>query len=249
MAYLKVSFSVRWTWSQTSSIVELLLTISASLKSGSTPCLNARDEQGCQQSRSDQKIVTGKEEGSRLPLSVYAHQPQFFPTSFHDVLDAQIKLAAHDDRVGLPRELVEESDGDGVNFVVYIQTRHRLSVDKRKSRKKEHLVRKKIFITLNLPLDVFTVILHDHVDEVIHRRVLITHQHLAVEHLVVAQEIVDHLLVQVLGRCLKCDLHAARLLLLQIDVGRLAIEPDAHRFELCFEQGTLFGSLGGVEDH
>jgi hypothetical protein len=38
-AYLKVSLSVRWIWSQTSSIVAPDRTIKASLKSGSTPFL------------------------------------------------------------------------------------------------------------------------------------------------------------------------------------------------------------------
>ena len=38
-AYLNFSFSERWIWSQTSSTVELLLTINASEKSGSSPLL------------------------------------------------------------------------------------------------------------------------------------------------------------------------------------------------------------------
>jgi hypothetical protein len=36
---LNFSFSERWIWSQTSSTVELLLTINASEKSGSSPLL------------------------------------------------------------------------------------------------------------------------------------------------------------------------------------------------------------------
>ena len=45
IAYLNVSFNVRWIWSHTSSIVELLRTMRASLKSGSSPFLSGPSAQ------------------------------------------------------------------------------------------------------------------------------------------------------------------------------------------------------------
>lgn len=50
------------------------------------------------------------------------------------------------------------------------------------------------------------------------RTVLVSHQHLAVEDLVVAENIVEDLLIQDLGWCLEGDLHAAGLFDLEIDV-------------------------------
>lgn len=48
--------------------------------------------------------------------------------------------------------------------------------------------------------------------------IFIANQNFAVQHLVIAQDVIDHLLVDVLGCRLESDLHATRLLLLQIDV-------------------------------
>ena len=50
------------------------------------------------------------------------------------------------------------------------------------------------------------------------RTVLIAHEHFAVQHLVVPEYVVDHLLIEALWRALERDLHSARLLRLQVDV-------------------------------
>ena len=97
--------------------------------------------------------------------------------------------------------------------------------------------------------DILPMLLHDHIDEVIHRRVLVAHQYLAVEHLVVAQDVVEHFLVEVAGWGLEGDFHAAGFLCFEVDVGRVAVEADADGFELGGQEGALLGALGGVEDH
>lgn len=43
------------------------------------------------------------------------------PASLHYVLDTKIQLAAHDDGVVLAGKLVEEVEGDGVDFVVDVE--------------------------------------------------------------------------------------------------------------------------------
>ena len=59
------------------------------------------------------------------------------------------------------------------------------------------------------------------------RTVLIAHQHLAVEHLVVAEHIVDHLVVQVLRRRLEGDFHAAGFLGFEVDItGMVLVSTD-----------------------
>ena len=75
------------------------------------------------------KLGGSREFGSRelggvahSPLRVDAHQPQLLPAAVHDVLDAEVELAAHDGRVRLARELVEEVEADGVDLVVYVET-------------------------------------------------------------------------------------------------------------------------------
>lgn len=86
-----------------------------------------------------------------------------------------------------------------------------------------------------VPSDVFSVVFHNDVDEVVdccwgcplvyakgllacRRTVLVSHQDLAVEDLVVSQDIEDHLLVEVLGRCLEGDFHSACLFGFEVDV-------------------------------
>ena len=56
-----------------------------------------------------------------IPLRVESYQLELLPTPLYDVLDAQVELAAHDARVRLVRELVEEVDGDAVDFVVHVK--------------------------------------------------------------------------------------------------------------------------------
>jgi len=79
------------------------------------------------------------------------------------------------------------------------------------------------------PFDVFPVIFHDDVDKVINGcysrsadtrktckrpTVLVADKYFAVQHLVVSQYVVQHLLIKVLGRTLESYLHASRFLLL-----------------------------------
>lgn len=127
-----------------------------------------------------------------LALGVDADQLELLPAAVDDVLDAQVELATHDARVRLTRKLVEEVQGHAVDLVVDVQA-----------------------------LDVLAVVLHDHVDEVVDRHVLVAHQDFAVEDLVVAQDVHHHFLVQpVLGRRLEGDLHAAGLFGFEVDVSR-----------------------------
>lgn len=87
-----------------------------------------------------------------------------------------------------------------------------------------------------LPFDIFPVIFHDDVDKVINGRyslsahirrarqrltILIADKHFAIQHLVIPQYVIEHLLIKVLGRTLECYFHASRFLLLQIDVTTL----------------------------
>ena len=51
------------------------------------------------------------------------------------------------------------------------------------------------------------------------RTVFVTNEHFAVQDLVIAENVVQHLLVEtVLRRCLEGDLHATGLLVLQVDI-------------------------------
>lgn len=125
-----------------------------------------------------------------LALGVDADELELLPAAVDDVLDAEVELAGHDAGVGLAREFVEEVQGHTVDLVVHVQA-----------------------------LDVLAVVLHNHVDEVVDRHVLVAHQDFAVEDLVVAQNVHHHLLVEaVLGRCLEGDLHAAGLFGFEVDV-------------------------------
>ena len=79
------------------------------------------------------------------------------------------------------------------------------------------------------------MVFHDHIDEVIDRRcalisiackrhegallaILISHQNLAVQHLVVSEDIVKHFLVQVLRGRLESNFHATCFFRFQIDI-------------------------------
>jgi hypothetical protein len=53
--------------------------------------------------------------------------------------------------------------------------------------------------------------------------VFVAHQDFAVEHLVVFEDVVDHLLVEILGRDLEADLHAAGFFGLEVDVAVTAL--------------------------
>lgn len=48
--------------------------------------------------------------------------------------------------------------------------------------------------------------------------ILISNKHFAIQHLVVTQYIIQHLLVKILWRILKCDFHASGFLRFQVNV-------------------------------
>ena len=81
------------------------------------------------------------------------------------------------------------------------------------------------------------------------RTVFVSHEDFAIQDLVVAQDVVQHLLVKQLRRRGKCDLHAAGLLGLQIDVGRFLVQPNAYSFQLSLKECSLLCSLGSVQNH
>ena len=76
-------------------------------------------------------------------------------------MDSEVELTAHDYGVGLPSELVEEGEGDGVDFVVYVKALNSI-------RGRNFLYK----INRSLPFDVFPVILHYDVYKVVDRSLL-----------------------------------------------------------------------------
>ena len=155
-----------------------------------------------------------------LPLCVYPHQPQLLPAPLYHILHTQIQFTRHHSRARLSGQVVEEVQTNRVYLVVHVQA-----------------------------TDVFPVVLHDDIDEVVDRGVLVSDEHLTIEHFVVAEDVVQHLLIEVLGWGREGYFHAAGFLLLEVDVGWFAVEADADRLELGFEEGTLLGTFGGVKDH
>jgi len=91
-------------------------------------------------------------------LGVDAHQIQLFPAALDDVLDAEVEFAGHDGGVGFAGEGVEVVEGDGVDFVVDVEAEEGVLVGDRL---------RKVGRGEDLPLDVFAVVFHDYVDEVV----------------------------------------------------------------------------------
>lgn len=48
--------------------------------------------------------------------------------------------------------------------------------------------------------------------------IFVPNKHLTVQHLVVPEDVVEHLFIQALWGCLECNLHSSGLLRLEIDV-------------------------------
>lgn len=57
------------------------------------------------------------------PLRIDPHQLQLLPASLHHVLNAKIKLAAHDHSVRLSGQLIKEIERHRVNLVVNVQAK------------------------------------------------------------------------------------------------------------------------------
>ena len=72
--------------------------------------------------------------------------------------------------MGFASERVQEVERHGVDFVVDVET-----------------------------FDVFSVILHDDVDKVVNGDIFVAHENFAIEDLVVAEDVVDHFLIEVFG--------------------------------------------------
>ena len=111
-------------------------------------------------------------------------------------------------------------EGDAVNLVVHVQT-----------------------------LDVLSVVLHNHIDKVVHGGGVVAHENLAVEELVVAQDGRDELLGKMDGGGSEGDFHATGFFRLEVDIGGVPVEPDPDGFEFGFEERALLGFFGGVENH
>lgn len=62
------------------------------------------------------------------------------------------------------------------------------------------------------------MIFHDNVDEVVDGAVFISDKNFTVENFVISENIVDHLLIDIFGWCLKRDFHAAGGFRFEIDV-------------------------------
>lgn len=62
------------------------------------------------------------------------------------------------------------------------------------------------------------MVFHDYVDEIVDGAVFVSDQYFAIEDLVVAKNVVDHFLINVFGRCLEGDFHAARGFGFEVDV-------------------------------
>lgn len=177
-----------------------------------------------------------------LALRVYPNQLELLPAAVNHILDAQVQLAAHDDGLRLPRQTVQEIERNAINLVVHIQA-----------------------------LDVLAVVLHDDVDEVVDGGVFVTHQDFAVEDFVVAEDVVEHLLVEMFRGRLEGDFHAACFFGFEIDVAArrttvsatsrsagggksrntrgFAIQSNADGFQFGFQQGPLLGAFRSIQHH
>lgn len=171
-----------------------------------------------------------------LALRVDPDQLEFLPAALHDVLDTEVVLATHDDGLRLTGELVEEVKRDGVDLVVDVEA-----------------------------LDVLAVVLHDDVDEVVDGGVFVADEDFGVEDLVVAEDVVEHLVIKILGGCLEGNLHTARRLRLEVNIAKdvsptlevtgqtclrwFSIQSDTNSFQLSLKQRALLSPLGSIQHH
>lgn len=150
-----------------------------------------------------------------LALRIDAQETQVLPATVHHVRDTHVELAGHDDGLGLAGERVEEVEGDGVDLVVDVEA-----------------------------VDVGAVVGEDDVDEVVDGDVFVADEDFAVQHLVVAEDVVEHLLVDFLGWRGEGDFHAACLLQLEVDVANILLAVARRRGCSC--EGGLTVANGSV---
>lgn len=81
------------------------------------------------------------------------------------------------------------------------------------------------------------------------RTILISNQYLCIQNAVIFEDIVQHLLIQILRLSLESDFDTPRCFRLQVDVRWVLIQSDPHRFEFRFQQCTLFFSLRRIQNH
>lgn len=124
-----------------------------------------------------------------FPLGVNTDELELFPAPVDHILDSQVQLATHDYCVVFSGELVQKVKRDAVDLVVDVQAP-----------------------------DVLAVIFHNNVDEVVDSDVFISDKHLAVEDLVVTEDVINHLLVNVVRWRLEGNFHAASLFDLEVDI-------------------------------
>ena len=117
-------------------------------------------------------------------------------------------------------EGVEVLEGDGVDFVIDVDA-----------------------------FDVGAVVAHYYVDELVDcccdwvlactlgwraegdeefHTILISNKDLDIQHAVVSEDVVEHLLIKILRWRCECDLHTASLFLLEIDIRWFLVESDSH---------------------
>ena len=89
-----------------------------------------------------------------LPLGINTDQLKLFPASIHNVLHTKIELATHDHSVGFTCKLIHVVETDDIDLVVDVETIHRSAAFFKPG-------------STVIPSDVGTVVLHDHIDEVI----------------------------------------------------------------------------------
>jgi hypothetical protein len=97
-----------------------------------------------------------------LPFCIYPDEPQLLPASLHNILNTQSELAAHDNCMRFPRKLVEKVEAHTINLVVDVKAKW----SQWNSARVETVIR--------LPFNIFSMILHNNIDEIVHRCILIS---------------------------------------------------------------------------
>jgi hypothetical protein len=73
--------------------------------------------------------------------------------------------------------------------------------------------------------------------------ILVSDEHFAIEHFVVFEDVVKHLLVEILWRCLESDFHSPSFLLLKVDIPDFMSILTLDRANQCAYGGSLFNRM------
>lgn len=79
--------------------------------------------------------------------------------------------------------------------------------------------------------------------------IFVADQNFTVQDTVIFQNVVKHLLIQILRGSLECDFHTSCSLRLEVDVWRVLVQSNAHGIQFSLEKCSLLSSLGRVENH